>query len=365
MIRSPGRTGSVLLLVSGIVAMLAMLATVFLTRMRTDAQEISTLRQQTQCRIMLHAGMAFIQEQSRLGYARMAPNGDCLDPREAWGWIDSRPVDDPPGSGSLAAPPFGQLANGFRYLIGPRGNDRVPLWTAGSWPDVGTSIRCPMYLKRRPPWAVEPRIAVNPIPDDPNDPATFGIPVLKNADPIPLIVPGDGRAEWSRGDPTPDQRSTGFSWFRVYREDGREAGRPANAGPVGATFIITVGGAGSRGYKDWNEVITDGATTDFQGDSVIFDEIVAGEMRQWYRVEWSPAVSGGDNHLYHEAVAHADRSPQRSTFYAHLPVNSSRHRNDQTGPFWDPQNNASTSEARNYIGTIRYIERLEIPPSAW
>src|SRR3954470_10759111 len=129
----PAAAGAILILVSGIVAMLAALALAFLVRMRSDAEEGQTVLQFAQCRLMLHAGMQFIQESSRLGYATDADRSI-----EAWGWIDVRDGK-----------------------IGPKDNSGNPLWVAGAWPAPGTVKRAPMFMVKRPPCAVIPAMYPN------------------------------------------------------------------------------------------------------------------------------------------------------------------------------------------------------------
>ena len=224
------RRGTILILVAGMCAILSTLALAFLVRMRSDAEEGQLVLGAAQCRLMLHAGMQFVQEASRLGYA-----SDADRSVEAWGWIDVR-------DGTM----------------GPKDHAGNQLWTAGRWPAPGTVKRAPMYLVKRPPFAVVPSMYPNRIPDiaDPAiDPAyqrTYGLPVYPNPDPRPRLDPAQGphdptstaqRLAWERGDETPDPRQVD-SWFRVYRETGAEPDRPAKAGARGATFIVTAGCGG-------------------------------------------------------------------------------------------------------------------------
>ncbi len=95
------RTGSILLLVSGIAAMLAILSYAFFARMRRDAEESTLVLQVAQVRLMLHAGCSYIQEASRAGYdvapMTSGPGGDPVPDfqadavhEECWGWVDIR-----------------------------------------------------------------------------------------------------------------------------------------------------------------------------------------------------------------------------------------------------------------------------------
>lgn len=363
------RRGSILIIVVGIVSMLSMLVTGFLVRMRQDAGMADDVMRLAQNRIMLHAAICYVQEASRLGYAQMGPLGTCADPREAWGWIDTRV--------SVPAP---------ATRVGPNATDGTPLHSPGRWPGLGGIVRAPMHLVRRPPFAVRPINTPNAIPADATRP-TFGIPFLANCDPLPLLPEGaafdpsapaataditgtdatgatvtrTARQAWAEGDPTIISQTSNQAWFRIRREDGSEptgdpaeGRRPANAGPVGATFVITVGAGGTQGFRDWAEVQAEGAADRFGGDERLFDDLRATELRQWYRIEWSAAVGGGEDLVY----ANADRSRPagaETTWHEGLPINGSRRVASATAI-------SAPAMPRNTIGTIRYIQRLEVPP---
>ncbi len=342
------RKASILVVTVGILAMLATLAMTFLVRMRQDAQESDLVIHLTQTRMMLHAGMQFIQERSRLGYGT---NGQ--PELEGWGWIDIR-------DGS----------------IGPK-DDRGMLRQDEPWMTPGgPAKRCPMYLVKRPPCAVRPHMYPNPIPAiadptiDPNYQDHFGIPVLANVDPLPVLPPGithdpDNpnqalRAAWEAGDLEPVQRSMGLAWFRVYREDGTEPGRPATAGPAGATFILTVGSGATAAFKDWAEVPASDRN-EFGNDQAVFESLRAAEVREWYRVEWSAAVGGSEMRnamgLRENKDGGQDFNGQHTT-QARSAVNASRR-------FKQSENLACSTDARNYVGTISYIQRLPGPPARY
>jgi hypothetical protein len=299
----------------------------------------------------------------------MSADGECQQPREAWGWVDVR---DPAIINRAAEVPAGST-----HLIGPRDGNGAPLYQAGTWPAPGTSMRAPMHRWTRPRWAVRPTVVANRIPTNETETATFGIPFANNPDPIPAIDPdlgefdlGDGpaqraskRRDWSEGDPVPVQSSANLSWFRIYRENGSESGRPADAGPVGATFIITVGDGGTLGFRDWDEVVaTPGAVAQFGGSPDdardLFEEQAANEVRQWFRVEWSPAVGGGEDNIYLVAQKWGELGPeQHDTWFAGPPINASRFKEQGS------EMQSSPSHPRNYVGTIRYIQRLDTPPA--
>ena len=368
-VRSQHRRGTLIILVAGMVSMLAVLAVTFLARMRTDSHAADHLVRLAQCRLMLHAAMSYVQEASRLGYARMSADGECLDAREAWGWVDVRDA--------AIIGRAGEVAPGSTHLIGPRDASGAPLYRAGTWPALGTAMRAPMHRWVRPPWAVRPTIVPNRIPNDEQQTTIFGIPFPIDPDPIPAIDPdlggfdlADGASEraskrrsWSKGDPLPVQTSVNLSWFRLYREQGGEPGRPADAGPVGATFIVTVGDGGTLGFRDWDEVLdTPGASAQF-GSSLheardLFEDQAASEVRQWFRIEWSPAVGGGEDSAYLNSLKRNNFAPEGAdTWFASPPINTSRFIENSSVL------QASPSHPRNYIGTIRYLQRLAKPPA--
>jgi hypothetical protein len=242
-------------------------------------------------------------------------------------------------------------------------------------------MKAPLYRMTRPPFAVAMNVTPNAIPNNPNLP-TFGIPFLNKADPQPQMHALDknlynpvapvlstssiskgptslGKV-WADGDTTAIDDSLNLGWFRIYREDGTEPDRVAQGGDqvfgmTGSTFIITVGSGGTLGFRDWSEVLAEHREAIF-GTSSVFNELLARERRQWYRVEWSAAVGGGEDHIYAFALGQGDSPPQYSWF-EQLPLNCSRFIEDGSNDQF------SGSQPRNYIGTIRYIQRLPSPPT--
>jgi len=373
------RRGAVLIIAVGMAGMLAALIMAFLVRMRGDAQSAQYVVRLAQSRLMLHAALSYVQEASRLGYAQINPvSGLCTDPREGYGWIDPR---DPSVIGRAAE---AVAFSGRSYLIGPRDRTGNPLWTAGTWPAVGTSMRAPMYRHVRPRYAVRPDMTPNAIPSAESRPETFGIPFLIRTDPTPEFDPSLGihnpvsapqRLSWVRGDAEVITGSAGLGWFRVYRETGGEADRPIESGPPGATFIITVGDGVTEGWRDWAEVMaTPGAWSAF-GDNIamaasIYEQMSAAELRMWYRVEWSPAVGGNEDVAYMVAQhvdSNRDYHPNigagvdKDSFYSSFPVNASGYISAHVNSINSP------SLPRNFVGTFRYIQRLKRPPDggAW
>ena len=184
------RSGTILIIVAGISALLASLSLTFLLRIRDGAQSSLLVERETQARLMLHAACAYVLEAGRIGYGpsrsdAQRPAGPAIDGfvttpsgalahREAFGWIDVREAD------GIGFPEAG--------MPGPRDQrgQRIAT-TAGRWPDVGGVVICPMYCWTRPPYAISPVVAANPILVDESqrgDPR-WGLPLLSNPDASP------------------------------------------------------------------------------------------------------------------------------------------------------------------------------------
>jgi hypothetical protein len=234
-------------------------------------------------------------EASRLGWSA-APG----DPTEGFGWIDVR--DGTWGPKNQAGTLVG---NGLRWI------------NLNLAPADRPAARCPMFVQRRPPFAVKPTVAPNPIPDQG---VNLGRAVCLNPDPIPSV---DAQAQWSTwvtGDRTPDPQAPCESWFRVYR-DGE------------ATFTITCGAGATQGYRSWNEVIQAGATATFGND----------------RVAWSASVHSSDFNMQNEF-----HLPNKSDHYFQRAMNTSR-----------DVILRSQNRMVNPVGTISWVQRLLHEPDHW
>ncbi|HYE07567.1 MAG TPA: hypothetical protein VEL07_18765 [Planctomycetota bacterium] len=314
------RRGAILLVVAGGSALIAALAMAFLVRMRSAAEETRLVADEAQARIMLLAACSYVLEGSRLGYdvdpdARPKPDGHI----EAFGWIDVRDG-----------------------AIGPRDQIGRQLWTAGAWPAVGATARCPMHAWTRPPYAISPTVAPNAIATrDPSSP-DFGRPYLRHPDPLPMVANGWPGAvsdaawdDFAAGDPRPRGGTTGLAWFRCHRESP-------------ARFVLTCGAGATQGFRSWLEVQAAGAEATFADDQALFDDLRANERLLWYRVEWSAAVTVNN---YHSIDYHVGQSGH----YYLIAVNGSLGNGDTR----------SQMRAPNPVGTIRWVERLAGEPAIW
>jgi hypothetical protein len=217
-----------------------------------------------------------------------------------------------------------------------------------------------MHVLTRPPFAISPRVAENPVNLDAPD---NGRSYLRNPDPRPAIVtttkvsaPVSGGVDWTYGTASeknewakgetlgigangkhvfkvrPD--SVGKSWFRLLREKS------------GASFIVTCGAGGTLGYRDWTEVGADQPL--FSDDPRFFETLRNSEVRLWYRVEWNAATVMPDMQFLQHLREHSFEVGGVA-FYGGAP------RTDWGGQW----------RAANMGGTIQMIQRLVHEPPTW
>lgn len=336
--RNVNRSGTILIIVAGISALLASLTVSFLARMRADAEEMEVVVRQAQARIMLMAACNWIQEASRVGWP--PPSTDPTANKETFGWIDVRD---------------NKLGPKFAVTTPPTDDDRLfPL---------RSHKRFPMYVMKRPPYAIQPTVAPNvirttasPDPVDVGHPE-FGMPYLKYPDPQPAVDNGwtrpDGTLvnaarfnDWEQGDKDPRLNSTGMAWFRVWRESG-------------ATFVVTCGAGATRGFRSWSEMTPD-ERAEFGNDPGLFATVQANEIRLWYRVEWSAAVMGMDYHMLDHSLGR-DRD-----HYMVWPINASHSESRAHRLYGGGGHEYRTqTHARSMAGTIRWVQRLVTEPTHW
>jgi len=327
------RSGTILIIVAGLSALLASLALTFLVRMRSDVEESLLVVQEAQAQLMLVAGCNFIMEKSRLGWDPVTVPGEVHSPihREAFGWIDVRtgqvgPRDE---AGKMIGLPAPEAATDPTAENIPE--DWVNLKLALS---ERPAKRCPMYVMVRPPYAVMPTVARNPIL------ATGDYafkPYLIQPDPWPVAESGN-LIDYAKGDRRPDPARQAPAWFRVWR-----------AGPV--TFVVTTGAGDTEGLRSWEEAQKAVQTERFGGDTpegrTLFHFLQLQEVRKWYLVEWSPYVASSDyQNLQNEWPIKTVET------YLQRPINTS-------------QESRSQGRLVNPVGTIRSIQRLLNEPDHW
>ncbi|MBA3685467.1 MAG: hypothetical protein H0W72_09535 [Planctomycetes bacterium] len=361
------RRGVLLIIVTGLAALLLSLAVAFLASMRDDGERTRALAQDIQARLMLHAATCYILETARIGW------GDD----ETMGWNDIR--NHAVGPIAITADPF----------AGDPNQPTNRLWTSGTWPAPGSVMRAPVYTWERAPYAVLAG-ARNPIEigdaytvrDDPlNDQAlalaghhgdwgshqslteVWRIGTYDRPDPAPVIDPTVDLAAFAAGDARPRTATSGLAWFRVYREawedhdgDGTPyfdvvdlngglgtdwSGVAATAYPKNASvFVITCGAGATLGFRDWDEVVLAGAEASFLDDEGFFTTLRTSETILWYRMEWSPTT--GD-------LAAKGRRESTGGPYQALPVNDS----------------ANTYSTSSHAGSVRWLQRLDLEPPDW
>ena len=341
------RSGTILIIVAGISALLASLALAFLVRNQSDANESDAFLQEAQARIMLVAACSYIQEASRIGWDDKANQSSVH--METYGWIDVR-------DGFLGPKPFSEAPSSqiptttIRSTPFAPGVDPRNLNLNGGVP-VGVPKRFPMYVLKQPPYAIQSRVGYNLITQNPASP-DYLQSYLRYPDPQPVtdnnwrqnpVSPGGNVSAtnfsaWETGDPTPRQPSLGLSWFRLLRE------------PNGSTFLVTCGAGNTMGYRSWNEIQSD---PNPEGRSMfpsaeVFNVYIQSEIRLWYRVEWSPAIMAIDNHLIWHHGGTDDH-------YEQFPINLSVRNGDPWGQLVH----------HNMGGTIPMIQRLRNEPANW
>jgi hypothetical protein len=311
------RTGTVLIIVSGVAAVLAAMTLAFLMRMRSDLEESQLFTRDMQARVMMTSALQYIQETSRLGW----DNPNTAEKEETYGWIDVR--DGLPG-------PKDQKGNA---ATDKNGNPAFVLATGlgSSFPAIaGTAARCPLYVMRRPPCAISQNEAPNPMVPNPLLPWS-SILHNNNLDPKPVVA--ISYDDFVLGDSTPRYQSEG--WFRVYRKSI-------------ATFVVTCGAGASQGFRHWNEVSTNGHESLF-GTQETFEELRRFETMMWFEAEWNPAVGGNVAYQYQtEALTGSNLD----AMFKLTELSS-------------PNIGKQKPNSRQFYGTFLYIQRLPSPPAEW
>ncbi len=164
------------------------------------------------------------------------------------------------------------------------------------------------------------------------------------------------------------------SWFRIYREVLADHDGPSGQAPVDqvaisawsgsahvnknwSVFVVSAGAGGTRGYRDWAEVVASGAQSEFGNSEAFFDQQLRRERRVWFRVEWSPLQGGAF-------------SPSRFAKDG-SPVLYGKDVNYTPGAY--RANGATIAETddlrrmlqANPVGNLKWIQRLPGPPERW
>lgn len=423
------RQGTVLIIVAGLATVLMALVGTFLSRVRADTSANDILVGNAQNRITLVSALSYIQEASRMGW--------CTDPSyqlwgsssefvagDTYGWTDIR-------DGSLGPrgpmPPAGSTAPSWWQSNWPAFPAPPPYWwesdwgTFGSlpatdsawrgskirWPGPGSILRADLYAMQRPPLAIQPTIAPNPIaglqgPSDTlNMSGTRGQDrpsstvetagwsdfdgAVSNShgtwvgmlDPQPVA---DNVTDFLNGDTTPTIESQGRVWFRIYRElpqDHDNIDNPNWTDPYydkvplqgHSSFIITVGYGGTRGYR-WfdsthaselgqSDLFADiaepetGAVSGYFGTGDdgrdVFKELRSREVIAWYRVQWSGNSDGGTTEIYDDGRFTNIMIDQQEDL-------------DVDGGYGDYGNQG---HFKTWFGSFRFVQRLTREPPRW
>ena len=175
-------SGTILIIVAGICALLASLTLAFIVRSRSSIEETAAMEASMQARIMLLAACSYVCEASRIGYEPLGnpANGTHL---ETFGWIDVRDASTGPNTRNYSKYALATDIGASTPIPLPAGA-LVPTGSATrpAWPAVGSVARCPMYVMKRPPFALQLKAIYNPVATSDLD---MGTPYLKNRDPEP------------------------------------------------------------------------------------------------------------------------------------------------------------------------------------
>jgi hypothetical protein len=388
MSRDLHRSGVVLILAVGLVALLAVLAVTFLMRMKRDAEEVQVPYREVQCRIAFVAALQYLQESSRLGWGE-----------ETFGWTDLRhgltlaqragPRGPRRADGKLPDPPWGSS---------------LPSLSSRRWPAPGSVLRAGLDPWVRPPFAIDQSWSGNLVDlaaaqktpagggvgSDSITPATLAAWAAGRGakDPVPAVADQNAWANGARdagGEPLFSATGRGLAWIRIYREDVADhdnnqtdvAGNPSFHDTIPAPgdwgiFIIAVGAGGSRGYRFWDagdpgysaelEPATASADPAFSGDQSLFKSLRADEHILWYRVAWSPRMPSGLASGSASPDEVRERMPEMTAQHKRLPIFEGYQGGD-TGSSSSVQRYAGAT--RSFGGVFAWIQRLDREPSRW
>ncbi|MBA3683781.1 MAG: hypothetical protein H0W72_00830 [Planctomycetes bacterium] len=361
------RRGALLIIVTGLAALMLSLALVFLSTMRSDGEHTRSIVRDTQARMMLNAAISYVLETSRLGWGS----------QETQGWNDIRnhaigpiPIDRDPEAGSVNQP--------TNAVWSPA----LPL----RWPAPGSKMRAPMYVWQRAPSAVRagqpnpirvgPGLSVQDIPGNDQGIRVAGLhgyngdhtsvldiwraASLDAPDPAPVIDPSTSLAAFRDGDAKPRDNTSNRAWFRIYRETWEDhdgsgdpyydvvnlnggRGRDWNGNDVAyahnaSVFLVTCGSGATLGFRDWPDVLASGAASSFLSDPSVFAQLRSEEHILWFRIEWSPNTG--------------DFGPKGS-------------RMNETAPYEGQAIWNTVTAMPSQGGSIRWVQRLDRKPPEW
>lgn len=422
------RRGSILVIVAALCVLLLTSFLVITRQLRADTTDGTILMRDAQARIMLPSALGFILESARLGQH----NGE-----ESFGWTDVRdggvgprgPIRAngslPPEVSGAAWPALGThyRADMTPWMRPPKAVRLTraynPLSVPTEWLEEyersGFPESSKLHLMLNPTQGDEEmigRIPGNPShkisdwywtenTDDPI-PTDKGLAIHWNRIWLEITKPfdafeeryhhalqpqpdSDALTDFIAGDRQPRAECAGLGWFRLYRErehDHNGDGSPwFDTAPLSGhgVFIITCGAGQTRGYRDWHEVLADGAGALFLDDPAHFEELRARERILWFRAEWSGFTGGGLDALehYHVNLDHdqaihetpRDNNTDKGIFPGFKPASRNQRAIAYTNLHTQrPVEQLPRSHRNspiplfNVLGTIRWIERLDREP---
>ncbi|GDY13360.1 hypothetical protein LBMAG53_22380 [Planctomycetota bacterium] len=175
-VRRLARHASALLLVTGLISILAVIAAVFLLRTREDADAAQPLLREAQARLMLSAACLYVLETSRLGWGEPGhgwidnrngsigprpPRNDLGQiPQPTWWKIGSYPKDDSEDVPASIPPKVPWNDYGYTQTDPAGGDDTKRI---DSWPHPGGVCRSEMARWVIPPYATTAHYTMNPV----------------------------------------------------------------------------------------------------------------------------------------------------------------------------------------------------------
>jgi hypothetical protein len=427
--RNQSRRGSVLVIVAALAAVMMATFAVVISQVQSEVSEGELLVRDAQARIMLPSALSFVLESARLGQTFDGESFGWTDIRD--GGIGPRGPRDQ--NGNLPAELTESSSGGLSAWPAPGGIYRADMHLWNRTPYAIRSEASYNPVKVPSEWLVEyeaaadaakgdtllggilgPGYSVNASSDpltrvsaDKDTSATQGywttdIPVLNDSghkyhwnrvwlrllapftqwddpDHQGMLVPQPVTDDWdsyATGDKTVRPASGGIGWFRVYREKAADHDGdgwpwydtvPLNGHGV---FIITCGGGGTLGYRNWAEVPSDVRSSAFLGDETFFNELRATERILWYRVQWKGFTGGAGDGVERYRIT-VDRKGEGSQAFSSFSNIHTRtwglddYRNSHGHEDYSHFHPNSPLPMINTLGTITFVERLEREPDTW
>ena len=284
--------GMLLIVVAQLMIVIIVMTLSFIVVMRKDGANSQLVSVEAQSRLMLHAGLMYIQEGSRLGWAYdpASPEGQDAASTHGWpaavgtayGWTDTRdgslgprgprPYGQGNDSDDIPAPSWWQFGSSYKPF--PLDNELPPIRDR-RFPCPGSAMRAAMPVLERAPYVTDGRYNYNPIRHgDPNDPNQWALPRGTDFYPMAALDPQPQANDWDNfasGEIIPigqqgnvqqqslpenqyvlKSQSVGKAWFRVYRELLEDHDADGFAYKYGNSYLEEIGGRANSAFTNDN-----------------------------------------------------------------------------------------------------------------